>query len=406
MTLSENDVERLRADTPGVENVTHFNHSSCSLPSNQVLREVVGHLYREAASGPSEVGILAAADVQATRDAAAQLLNASPGEIALTGSGSQGWGAAFAALPRLKPGDRLLTSRHEWGGNLSMMRRAAERSGATVEFIPCRTDGTVSPEALANMIDERVKLVALTWLPANGGLINPAAELGRITRAAGVPYFVDAGQALGQLETDVNAIGCDVLKGAGRKFLRGPRGTAILYVRDSFLRSLDPMTCDVLSAPWLDGGPRLREDARRFETSENSFALQLGLGEAIRQALEIGIANIRDRIETLSQKLRAELSEMAGIAPLDLGTEKSGIVSFSIPGMPAAEVRGHLARNNINVAAIAAAYCPVDMAERGLSEVVRASVSYLTTESEIDRLTDALRQLRATRSRDLAPQSQ
>ncbi|MXN64995.1 aminotransferase class V-fold PLP-dependent enzyme [Stappia sp. GBMRC 2046] len=393
MALTDDDIERLRADTPGVENVSHFNHSKCSLPSKRVLGKIVDHLQREAAIGPSEAGDLATADIEAARDAAAQLLNALPQEIALTGSGSQGWGAAFAALPHLKPGDRLLTSRHEWGGNLSMMKRAAEKAGANVEYVPCREDGTVSPEALATMIDDRVKLVALTWLPANGGLINPVAEIGEVTRAAGVPYFVDAGQALGQIEADVGAIGCDILKGTGRKFLRGPRGTAILYIRKSFLDTLDPVTTDVFSAPWEEGGPKLREDARRFETSEKPVALQIGLGEAIRQALEIGIADIRSRIKAKSEKLRTELSQIAGVTLLDLGGEKSGLVSFSVSRLSATELRKRLARKNINVASIAAAYCPVEMAERGFSEVARASVSYLTTDEEIDRLADAMRTL-------------
>lgn len=391
MALTDDDIERLRADTPAVEKLTHFNHSKCSLPSNRVLGKIIGHLHLEATIGPSEAGDLAAADIEATRGAAAQLLKALPQEIALTGSGSQGWGAAFAALPHLKPGDRLLTSRHEWGGNLSMMKRAAGKAGANVEYIPCREDGTVSPDALAAMIDDRVKLVALTWLPANSGLINPVAEIGEVTRAAGVPYFVDAGQALGQIEADVGAIGCDILKGTGRKFLRGPRGTAILYVRKSFLGTLDPVASDVLSAPWEEGGPKLREDARRFETAEKPFALHLGLGEAIRQALEIGIADIRGRIIAQSEKLRAALSEIAGVTLLDLGGEKSGLVSFSMSKLSASELRERLARENINVASIAAAYCPVEMAERGFSEVARASVSYLTTDAEIERLADAMR---------------
>jgi selenocysteine lyase/cysteine desulfurase len=388
------DIERLRAGTPGCAAVAHFNHSSCSLPPDEVLEAVAAHLRREALRGPHEAGLAAAEAVRGTRRAASRLLNAGEDEIALTGSGSQGWGSAFAALPPLRPGDRILVGRQEWGGNLATMHRAAARAGARVETIPCEEDGSVSAEGLARMLDDRVRLVALTWLPANGGLVNPAAAIGRVARAAGVPYFVDAGQALGQIPADVEAIGCDVLKGAGRKYLRGPRGTAILYVRRGFLDRLDPAFVDVLSAPWQmedPAGPRLRPDARRFETSEGPVALQLGLGEAIRLALGIGVDAIRARISALAETLRGELAGIGGLRPHDLGTERSSIVSFTLDGVAPQEVRRRLWERDVNVNAVGPGYAPLDSAARGLGEVVRASVSHLTTEAEIDRLVSGLR---------------
>ncbi|MCZ0310163.1 aminotransferase class V-fold PLP-dependent enzyme, partial [Escherichia coli] len=100
--------------------------------------------------------------------------------------------------------------------------------------------------------------------------------IGRVTRAAGIPYFIDAAQALGQLPVDVSAIGCDMLKGSGRKFLRGPRGAAILYLRKAFLETLEPAYLDVLSSTWGEDGPHMRTDAQRFETSEKPIALLLG----------------------------------------------------------------------------------------------------------------------------------
>jgi selenocysteine lyase/cysteine desulfurase len=384
------DVAALRAATPGVAMVTHFNHAGASLMSETTLAAVTEQLQREALYGPHEAAVGVQPRLDAARADAATLLGASPSEIAFTPSGSAGWGLAFAALPRLRAGDRILVGRHDWGGNLATMRTAADRAGATIEVIPCQEDGAVDADALARMIDDRVRLVALTWLPANGGLINDAAAIGRVTRAAGVPFFVDAGQALGQLPVDVEVVGCDVLKGAGRKHLRGPRGTALLYVRNGFRKSLTPAFLDVLSGPWRNGGAEPRDDARVFETSEVPVALQLGLGAALRQALDLGIDAIRARIAPLAERLRAQLADTHGVTLADLGTERSGLVAFTVAGRDAQEVKAALGAQKINVGANGVPYTPLDMTARGLDGIVRASVHAFNTEEELDRLVAAV----------------
>lgn len=382
------DIEQLRAQTPGCAISTHFNHSGSSLPSNTVLAAVTEHLQRESLYGPMEAAANAAGLIDEARADAAGLIGAAPAEIAFSSSGSAAWGLAFAALPQLVAGDRILVGRQEWGGNLSTMQAAAKRAGARIETIPVNEDGSVDANALAAMIDDRVRLVALTWLPANGGLINDAAAIGRVTRAAGIPYFIDAAQALGQLPVDVSALGCDMLKGSGRKFLRGPRGAAILYLRKAFLETLEPAYLDVLSSTWGEDGPHMRADAQRFETSEKPIALLLGLGAALKQARSLGMDAIRRRIRELSGQLRDQLAAVPGVVIHDLGTEKSGLVSFTVAGIAPQTIRSKLAEKRITIAANGIPYTPLDMTARGLNEIARASVSYLNTTDEIDRLCD------------------
>ena len=384
------DFTALRAATPGCEQTAFFNHSGASLASAATLAAIKQHLDREARDGAMEAGAAAEPLVDAARRDAEALLNAGADDVAFTSSATAAIGLAFAALPPRRAGDRILVGRHEWGGNVSTYTAAAERAGARVEVIPCRDDGSVDPAALARLLDERVRLVSLTWLPANGGLVNDAAAIGRITRAAGVPYFVDAGQALGQLPVDVQAIGCDVLKGTARKFLRGPRGTALLYVRRGFVPKLHPAFLDVQSAPWSDGRVTPRADARVFETVEIATALLAGLGVALREARTIGIPAIQQRIAMLSTRLRGLLADVPGVTLCDLGTRRSGLVSFTVDGMAAQDVRQQLARQHIIVGANGVSYTPFDMTARGLAGIVRASVSHLNTEDEIDRLAAAL----------------
>lgn len=385
--LDDAAIARLRAETPGCALTTHFNHAGASLMPQAVVSAITEHLHREAMHGPHEAAAPLMHRVEAARADAAALLGAQPDEIAFTSSGSAAWCAAFAALPPLQAGDRMLTGRQEWGGNIATMQAAAERAGATLEVIPSREDGRVDPDALAAMIDDRVKLIALTWCPANGGLINDAAAIGKIARAADIPYFIDAGQALGQLPIDVEAVGCDMLKGAGRKALRGPRGTALLYVRRSFLPKLQPIARDVLSAPLANGEGHLREDARRFETSEAPIALLLGLGEALKLARALGVDNIRARIKTMAEMTRARLADIRHVELHDLGLgERSGLVAFTVNGIDGHEVRARLGHRGVSIGANGVPYTPFDMTARGLTTIARASLSYLTNADEIEKL--------------------
>jgi selenocysteine lyase/cysteine desulfurase len=392
--LTQAAIEALRAQTPGTRTTVHLNHAGASLPSSTTIRTIVGHLEREAKLGPMEAGAAASEEAGQARTLAAALLNAHPDEIALTGGNSQGWGAAFAAMGTWRPGDRILVGRHEWGGNLATMSLAAQRDGASVEVIPSSKNGAVDPDALAAMLDERVRLIALTWLPANGGLINPAEAIGRVARIHGIPYFVDAAQAVGQLPVDVTQIGCDVLTTAGRKALRGPRGTGLLFVRRDFLRLLTPAFVDRHSAP-LDahGVPVLREDTGRFESAETPVALRCGLANALREGLEIGIPAIRTRIDFLATRLRELLSEIPSVTLLDDGLEQSGLIAFCVAGRDANWLQRELAIHGITIGVSGVAYTPLDMQARGLSQLARASVSYLTSESEITHLADTLRAL-------------
>ena len=278
------------------------------------------------------------------------------------------------------------------------MRLATRGVDVSIETIPSDDSGCVDPVALQAMLDARVRLVALTWLPANGGLINPAAAVGRVTRAAGVPYYLDAAQAVGQLPVDVAEVGCDVLSGAGRKALRGPRGTGLLYVRRDFLAQLTPAFVDTYSAPLdADGEPRLRADAGRFESAEASLALRCGQANALQEALDIGLDTIRAQVDATAQALRAELAAIPGIEVLDQGRELSGLVSFNLAGQEATAVQQALAAQGIVIGSNGVPYTPLDMNARGLTQIARASVSYLTNPDEIDRLVQALRTLAGQR---------
>jgi selenocysteine lyase/cysteine desulfurase len=392
------DLERLRAETPGVSHRVHLNNAGAGLMPTPVLEAMLGYLARETEIGGYETAEESAARLDGVYDSVARLIGASRDEIALTENATVAWQMAFYAQP-LRAGDRILTARAEYAANYVAFLQVARRTGAVIEVVPDDADGALDPQALEHMLDERVRLIAITWVPTNGGLVNPAVAVGGIAQAHGIPYLLDACQAVGQMPVDVTALGCDMLSATGRKFLRGPRGTGFLYVRRELMLSLEPPVIDHFAAPWVAPDRyQLRPDARRFETWENNYAARIGLGVAADYAQAIGIDAIAARCRMLSSRLRTALGEIAGVSLYDLGVDPAAIVSFSVRGHEAAAVKAALAAAGINVSASRPSSTLLDAMARRLPTIVRASPHYYNTEEEVHRLIAVVRRLAASRT--------
>ena len=347
---------------------------------------MIGHIRLE-----QEIGGYGAADREQARldsvyDSMAALLNAERDEIALVENATVAWQMAFYALP-WKVGDRILTGRAEYAANYVAYLQMAKRKGVVIDIIPNDEFGATDPQALREMIDDRVKLIALTWIPTNGGLTNPAEAIGKVAKAAGVTYLLDACQAVGQMPVDVRALDCDILTGTGRKFLRGPRGTGFLYIRRGLLLHLEPPMIDHFGAPWTSTSEyTLRPDARRFETWENNYAARLGLGVAADYAQSVGLDIIQHRCRYLASRLREGFDDIKAVAVHDLGQDKSAIVSFSVQDQDIREVLAAAAAQQIVIGASPPASTRLDADARGLSYVLRASPHYFNTNADVDRL--------------------
>jgi len=390
------DIERARRDTPGCEHVLHFNNAGAALMPRPVLDAVVGHLALESHIGGYEAADAAKDAGERVYHAAAKLLNCLPDEVAAVENATRAWDMAFYSIP-FAEGDRILTSVAEYSSNFIAYLQVARRTGAAVEVIPNDEQGCISVEALRSAMDDRVKLISLTHVPTNGGLVNPAAEVGRIAREAGTLYLLDACQSVGQMPLDVQEIGCDMLSATGRKFLRGPRGTGFLYVRRELAETLEPPLLDLHAARWLDRHTyEVRCDARRFENWETNYAGKIGLGVAIDYALEWGLDAIWNRVRLLAEALRSALGEIPGVTIRDLGRTRCGIVTFTVDGTLPEVLRWRLRDRGMNVSVSPPGYTLLDMQSRGLADgVVRASVHYYNTEEEVDRFCEAVRSITA-----------
>ncbi len=387
------DVDRARRDTPGCASVAHFNNAGSSLPPQPVLDAVIGHLKLEAEIGGYEAADAAQGLRRRTYEAVARLLNCSEEEVALVENATRGWDMAFYSMS-FRPGDRILTCSAEYASNYIAFLQVARRTGAVVEVIPDDSHGQVSVDALGRELERGgVALVGITHVPTNGGLVNPAEEIGALTRDAGVPFLLDACQSAGQLPLDVEEIGCDMLSVTGRKFLRGPRGTGFLYVRREMIPDLEPPLLDLHAATWTDLDHfEIHPTARRFENWESYVAGHIGLGVAVDYALGWGIDAIRARVSGLAEYLRASLAEIPGVAVQDLGRDRCGIVTFTHEGRTASELKETLRQEEINVSVTSRSSTRIDMEARGLQSMVRASVHYYNTEEEVDRVAGAIRE--------------
>ncbi len=384
------DIVKVRRDTPATAKIVHLNNAGAALPPQPVVAAQIAHIQREAEIGGYEAADEAQGRVANIYASIARLIGAGADEIALVENATVGWDMAFYAVP-LKKGDRILTAQAEYSSNYIAFLQRQRQIGFSIEVIPNTPTGEIDVGALARMIDGRVKLIAVTHVPTNGGLVNPAAEIGAIARQNGIMYLLDACQSVGQMPVDVNEMGCDLLSATGRKYLRGPRGSGFLYVNRKVLDRLEPPFLDNHAANWTAPEKyELRPDARRFENWENNYAAQLGLGAAVDYTLDLGLESIAARIDSLAALLRQRLGAIPGVTVADIGRRKCGIVSMHLSGKDSSALRTTLRQRGFNCSVSTPASTLLDATARRLPDVLRASVHYYNTEEEIERFTSEL----------------
>jgi selenocysteine lyase/cysteine desulfurase len=395
--IASDEVAAWRRDTPGSAHRAHLNNAGAALCPWPVLNAVHRHLALEAEIGGYEAAAAAAPAIEQTYADVAELVGARANEIAVLSSATHAFSQAMSAFD-FSPGDVIVTSNGDYISNQLMFLSLAARRGVRVERASDLVEGGIDPQCVRELVRRhRPRLVALSWVPTSSGLIQDAAGVGAACEDGGVPFLLDACQAVGQLPVDVTALRCDFLAATARKFLRGPRGIGFLYVSSRALeRGSHPLLVDMRGARWTETDAfALFDGARRFEQWEVPYALLLGMGAAARYALDTGVERTSARAHELAADARVRLSAIPGLRSLDRGSRLSAIATFEPAGRDGASLVAALRERGINTSAQARGDALIDLERQQARSLLRVSPHYYNTGAEIDALESALRSLLA-----------
>jgi selenocysteine lyase/cysteine desulfurase len=387
------NIDTLRHQTPGCKTKIHFNNAGASLMPRPVIDAMLQHIQLEATIGGYEAADQKAKEIAGFYESVAQLLNCKSGNIAFTSSATNSFARALSCIS-FNEGDSILLANEDYISNQFAFLSLQKRFNIDILRAASLPDGGVDVDDMKRLMDiHHPKLVSLTHVPSNTGLIQPVEEVGKLCEERDIYYLVDACQSAGQIPIDVQKIRCDFLSATMRKFLRGPRGAGFLYVSEKIInQKLEPLFIDMRGADWISAdeySPRM--DARRFEDWELPYALVLGSKAAIDLANSTGLENIQQRNILLCDQIRKSISKMAGLRLLDIGPEQSSIITVEISGQKAQEVLQELRNKNINTSVGYRSFALIDFEAKHVEWALRISPHYYNTEEEVETLIQALK---------------
>lgn len=389
------DVGALRRDTPGCADRIHLNNAGAALPPRAVLDTVRDHLELEARIGGYEAAAEREDEIGAVYQAIAGLLRARVRNVAVVENATAGFAQALSSIP-FESGDAVVTTVNDYVSNQIQYLSLAKRLGVEIVRAAELPEGGVDPDDVRRLVRARgPRLVAVTHVPTNSGLVQPVEEVGRICREEGVLYLVDACQSAGQIPLDVEAIGCDFLSATARKFLRGPRGVGFLVVSDRVLEAgLEPMFLDMRGAVWEEADRyRPVDEATRFENWEFPYALVLGMGAAVAYARAHGVAALGERAAQLAARVRGALARIEGIRVLDRGARRCAIVTVAVDGRDPERIVEGLKERAINTNVSRREYAVLDFDAKDVAAAIRISPHAYNTDEEIDVTARIVREL-------------
>ncbi len=389
------DIDKIRKDTPYCSDKLFLNSAGSSLMSTVVVDKVEEYLEAEQQLGGYKVKDTRNDEIDELYDEAARLINCEPRNIAFTHDATDAYGKALSSID-FKPGDKIITSNDDYISNQINFLSLQKRYGIEIIRGNNLENGDLDLDHFDKLIRENnPRLVAITHIPTNSGLVQDVEAVGQICEKYDRLYLVDACQSVGQIPVNVKKIKCDFLSTTGRKYLRGPRGTGFLFVSDkAFQSDYAPLFIDMRGADWTaKDSYKVRSDAKRFETWESPYALIIGLKEAIKYANTVGIEAIDNYNQQIVSELRDLMASIPGVNVYDKGSTTCSLVTFTKDGKSLIETENHLSQNNVFYSVTDVSSARIDFAKKGIEWAIRLSPHYFNTSDEMKRVADVIREM-------------
>jgi cysteine desulfurase/selenocysteine lyase len=398
----ELDPAAWRRDFPALDTLVHgrrlayLDSASTSLKPRAVIDAVVRVFTHQAGNVHRSVHALSEAATEAFDDARAEIarfLGGRPDEIVLTRGTTEAinlvahsWGKTHVG-----PGDAVIATALEHHSNLVPWQVLCAERGATLRIAPIDDRGRIDVAALAALLDERVKLVAVSQLSNVAGTIAPIAEIAALAHAAGAVVLVDGAQAVAHLAVDVAALGCDFYAFSGHK-LFAPTGTGVLWGRRALLAAMPAwQTGGEMVAHVDEDRARLREPPHRFEAGTPNIAGVIGLGAAIRYLATLDRAAIARHEARLHRRLRDELAAQAGVRVL--GDPEAAVVAFTVEGAHPHDIATIADRDGVAIRS--GHHCAEPLHHRlGADASARASLALYSDDADLDALIASVSRVR------------
>jgi len=387
------DIQQIRKDTPACEDKLFFNSAGASLTPSSVNQKVIEYLQAEEEIGGYQLADQRIDQVESFYSQVAGLLNTKAKNISFAHHATDAYAKALSSIP-FQSGDVILTTNDDYVSNYLNFISLKKHLGIRIVRADNLENGDIDLEGFGRLLQKyQPRLVAITHIPTSSGLVQDVEAIGQLCKERNILFLLDACQSVGQLEVDVQKIGCDYLSATGRKFLRGPRGTGFLYVSDRVLEEgYAPLYVDLRGAEWVgEEAFELRPDARRFETWEMPYALLVGLTEAIAYARQVGIKKIQAYNKRLVTHLNSQLNDVKGLSLYDRGSVRAAILTLCKTDKSLVQTKAYLDQHNVYYSVIDKSSARWDFEEKKIDWAIRISPHYFNTIDEANQLAELLK---------------
>ena len=376
----------------------YFNNAGAGLMSKGTLRTIVDHMNLEMSVGAYKAASTRIDEVNRFYSLAANLINAkSKDEIAFIDSASRGWNLIMYGLD-IKTSDVIVTLSSEYGTNLLTIYDIVKKTHCGIKVVECNSEGKFSLDDVEQALKSGGTILAVSHVVAQGSIVNPVVELGTLAQRYNAIYVVDGCQAVGQMKVDVQEINCCAYVTAGRKWLRGPRGTGLLYIRKNapiHTPQIDLASADLVfdeSGKVID--VKVREDAKQFELWEKNTASLLGLANAIQEYLDYGVEVAAGEICAKANYIRSCIAENPNLILVGSETSTTGVAGFYMKNTTQVNlVKETIEKENFIVSYVCDWDCPIFFPKCGVQYVFRISPHYYTGNEDIEAICNLIKKL-------------